>query len=70
MKLSSIESVLEDVKVGKPIIVIDNEDRENEGDLFVASELINPKTITNNSANEHNKSSCIEEQKEIINQVC
>ena len=45
MKLSSIESVLEDVKVGKPIIVIDNEDRENEGDLFVASELINPKTI-------------------------
>ena len=45
MKLSSIESVLEDVKVGKPIIVIDNEDRENEGDLFVASELINPKSI-------------------------
>ena len=45
VKLSSIESVLEDVKVGKPIIVIDNEDRENEGDLFVASELINPKSI-------------------------
>ncbi len=45
MKLSSIESVLEDVKIGRPIIVIDNEDRENEGDLFVASELINPKSI-------------------------
>jgi 3,4-dihydroxy 2-butanone 4-phosphate synthase/GTP cyclohydrolase II len=45
VKLNSIESVLEDVKVGKPIIVIDNEDRENEGDLFVASELINPKSI-------------------------
>ena len=45
MKLSSIESVLEDVRIGRPIIVIDNEDRENEGDLFVASELINPKSI-------------------------
>jgi len=45
VKLSSIESVLEDVKIGRPIIVIDNEDRENEGDLFVASELINPKSI-------------------------
>ncbi len=45
MKLSSIKSVIEDVKIGKPIIVIDNEDRENEGDLFVASELINPESI-------------------------
>ncbi len=45
MKLNSIESVLDDIKKGHPIIVIDNEDRENEGDLFIASELVTPESI-------------------------
>ncbi len=45
MKLNSIESVLDDIKKGYPIIVIDNEDRENEGDLFIASELVTPESI-------------------------
>ncbi|MFL2982803.1 MAG: bifunctional 3,4-dihydroxy-2-butanone-4-phosphate synthase/GTP cyclohydrolase II [Candidatus Neomarinimicrobiota bacterium] len=45
MKFSSIESVIGDVKKGQPIIVIDNEDRENEGDLVVASELVSPEII-------------------------
>tara|TARA_Y100000748_G_scaffold144378_1_gene121109 strand:- start:694 stop:1893 length:1200 start_codon:yes stop_codon:yes gene_type:complete len=45
VKLNSIESVLDDIKKGYPIIVIDNEDRENEGDLFIASELVTPESI-------------------------
>lgn len=36
--LSRIEDAIEDIKNGKPIIVVDDENRENEGDLFVAAE--------------------------------
>ena len=45
MKFSAIESILEDIAKGKPVIVVDNEDRENEGDLVLASELAAPETI-------------------------
>ena len=38
MKLSSIEDAIDDIKNGKMIIVIDDEDRENEGDFIIASE--------------------------------
>ena len=40
MKFDSIELAIEDIRNGKCIIVVDNEDRENEGDLVAASELI------------------------------
>ena len=45
MNYSSIRSVIEDIKKGIPVIVIDNEDRENEGDLVIASELVSPENI-------------------------
>ena len=45
MNYSSIKSVIEDIKKGRPVIVIDNEDRENEGDLVIASELVSPDNI-------------------------
>ncbi len=45
MNFSSIESVIEDIKKGIPIIVMDSEDRENEGDLVIASELVSPEII-------------------------
>ena len=45
MKFSTIESILEDIAKGNPVIVVDNEDRENEGDLVLASELATPETI-------------------------
>ena len=45
MQFSTIDSALEDIVNGKAIIVVDSEDRENEGDLVVASELITPDTI-------------------------
>ena len=38
MKLNSIKEAVIDVKAGKMVIVIDNEDRENEGDFIIASE--------------------------------
>jgi 3,4-dihydroxy 2-butanone 4-phosphate synthase/GTP cyclohydrolase II len=45
MKFSSIESAVEDIRNGKQIIVVDSKDRENEGDLVMASELVTPEKI-------------------------
>lgn len=43
--LSSIEEVIQDVRDGKFVIVVDDEDRENEGDLIMAAEKITPEAI-------------------------
>ena len=43
--LASIEDALRDVKNGKPIIVVDDESRENEGDFIVAAAKITPKLV-------------------------
>ena len=43
--LNSIEEALEDIKAGKVIIVVDDEDRENEGDFIAAAELITPEIV-------------------------
>ena len=40
-----ISDVLEDIKHGKFVIVVDSEDRENEGDLVMAGELITPDAV-------------------------
>ena len=45
MKFNSVADILSDIADGKPVIVIDSEDRENEGDLVIASELATPETI-------------------------
>ena len=44
-KLSSIEDALEDFKAGQFVIVVDDEDRENEGDLIIAAEKITPEKV-------------------------
>lgn len=44
-KLSRIEDALEDFKQGKFVIVVDDEDRENEGDLITPAETITPEKI-------------------------
>lgn len=44
-RFSSIPAALEDVKAGKPIIVVDDESRENEGDLVIAAQKVSPETI-------------------------
>lgn len=38
--ISSVEEIIEDVKQGRPVIMVDDEDRENEGDIIVAAECI------------------------------
>ena len=43
MEISKIEDVLEDLRNGKMIILVDDEDRENEGDLTMAAEKILPR---------------------------
>ncbi|QSR84049.1 bifunctional 3,4-dihydroxy-2-butanone-4-phosphate synthase/GTP cyclohydrolase II [Methylacidimicrobium sp. B4] len=42
---SSIEEAFEDLRRGKLVIVVDNEDRENEGDFIASAELCTPETI-------------------------
>ena len=42
---SSIEDAMEDVLQGKMIVIVDDEDRENEGDLMIASEKVTPEAI-------------------------
>ena len=45
MPLCSVETALEDLKKGRMIILVDDEDRENEGDLVAAAEFITPEII-------------------------
>ena len=45
MPFSPIEEIVEDIKAGKMVIVCDDEDRENEGDLTMAAELVTPEDI-------------------------
>ena len=45
IKLSSIEEAVKDFKDGKFVIVVDDEDRENEGDLICAAETITPEMV-------------------------
>jgi 3,4-dihydroxy 2-butanone 4-phosphate synthase/GTP cyclohydrolase II len=45
MALSSIEDVIQDIRQGKMVILVDDEDRENEGDLAMAAELVTPEAI-------------------------
>jgi len=44
-KLNTIEEALEDIRKGKVVIVVDDEDRENEGDFVAAAEMATPEMI-------------------------
>ena len=43
--LNSVEEVIEDFRNGRIVIVVDDEDRENEGDFIVAAEKITPEIV-------------------------
>ncbi len=43
--MNTIEQALEDIKNGKMVVVVDDEDRENEGDLIIASRFASPEAI-------------------------
>lgn len=45
MSLSNIEDILADLRAGKMVVIMDDEDRENEGDLLMAADLVRPQDI-------------------------
>jgi 3,4-dihydroxy 2-butanone 4-phosphate synthase / GTP cyclohydrolase II len=45
MAVSLIDEVIEDIKAGKMVILVDDEDRENEGDLYMAAEMVDGDAI-------------------------
>lgn len=45
IKLNSIEEAIQEIKAGKVLIVVDDEDRENEGDFICAAEKITPEIV-------------------------
>ena len=45
LKFNTIPEALKDIRLGKMIVVVDDEDRENEGDLTMAAEKVTPEAI-------------------------
>ena len=45
MKFNTIEEAIDDIRKGKMVILVDDEDRENEGDLTMAAEAVTPEAI-------------------------
>src|SRR6195952_2394862 len=45
LRLDTIEDAIAAIKDGRPVVVIDDEDRENEGDLIFASQLATPELV-------------------------
>ena len=45
MGLSNISGAIEDIKAGKFVVIVDDEDRENEGDIVIAAEKVTPQSI-------------------------
>lgn len=45
IRIDKIEDAIEDIRDGKMVVVVDDEDRENEGDLIIASEKITPEIV-------------------------
>jgi 3,4-dihydroxy 2-butanone 4-phosphate synthase / GTP cyclohydrolase II len=45
MTMASVSELIADIKSGKFVIIVDDDDRENEGDLFIAAEKISPEAI-------------------------
>ena len=43
--LNTVEEILQDLKAGRMVVIMDDEDRENEGDLIMAAELATPETV-------------------------
>jgi len=45
MSLHSTEEIIEDIRQGKMVILMDDEDRENEGDIIIAAECVTPESV-------------------------
>ena len=45
IRLDSVEAAIEDIRNGKVVIIVDDENRENEGDFVGAAEMVTPEMI-------------------------
>ena len=45
MKLNTTAEIIEDIRLGKMVILMDDEDRENEGDLIMAADMVTPEAV-------------------------
>lgn len=45
MEFNTIPEIIEDIRQGKIVILVDDEDRENEGDLILAAEFVTPQKL-------------------------
>jgi 3,4-dihydroxy 2-butanone 4-phosphate synthase / GTP cyclohydrolase II len=45
MALNSIQEIIDDLRQGRMVVIMDDEDRENEGDLIIAADCITPESI-------------------------
>ena len=45
MALNTTEEIIEDLRQGKMVLIMDDEDRENEGDLLLAADMVTPEAI-------------------------
>jgi 3,4-dihydroxy 2-butanone 4-phosphate synthase/GTP cyclohydrolase II len=68
IKLDNIEDAIQDIKDGKVIIVVDDEDRENEGDMICAAECITPEVV-NFMAKEARGLICVSITEERCNEI-
>ncbi len=46
MPINTVEEILEDFRQGKMVLIMDDEDRENEGDLIIAADVVTPQHVT------------------------
>lgn len=68
MKFNAIPEVIEDIKKGRMVIVIDDEDRENEGDFVMAGSLVTPEDV--NFMAKHGRGLiCAPMEEEILNKL-
>ncbi len=66
--LSSIDEIINDMRSGKPVILVDDEDRENEGDLVIAAEMATAENI-NFMAKEGRGLICLPMEEEMIDRL-
>ncbi|MEO6800293.1 MAG: 3,4-dihydroxy-2-butanone-4-phosphate synthase, partial [Rhodanobacter sp.] len=45
MPFNAIPEILEDIRAGRMVVMLDDEDRENEGDLIMAAQMVRPEDV-------------------------
>lgn len=68
MPMSCVKQAIEDMKIGKMVVMVDDEDRENEGDLVYASSFSTPKKV-NFMASQAKGLICVALSKKITNRL-